>query len=321
MPPLGRGCLRIIKRIVFADTLLPQEVMTGMEDPRAETGVWLDIRGAGFDVTGRYTTACTAPLRLCIGFHGLPSVNLDDLRRAVLTFRERAGGRQTLGQIGLRPESAISLGGSQFVLFGVRDSTNHCLPVMRLWAHNLLHAYQHWRRNDPAEIRMTLREERAAAVSFIRPHPLCLVSVGNRSAGNIFTMNLMGDLGNGYFGFALRDQRVVADVVEQAGRVAISGLPFTRCALAYQFAANYTKKSIDWKALPFETAPSAEFGIPVPDFATSVREVEVVKVHRIGSHRLFLSRIVRDEPGERGMQACAIHGFYQFWRSKREAAG
>ena len=318
--PFGRSCLRAIKRILFADTLVPQEFMIGLEDPLAEIRVWLITRGASFDITERYTTACTAPLKLCIGFHDLPKLNQEHMEQAVLIFCERARTQHTLGEIRLRPDTTISIGGSEFVLFGVRGCTNRCLPVTRLWAHNLLHAYSHQRRKDPADIRMTLRDEQAAAVTFIRPHPLCLASVGSRSTGNIFTMNLMGDLGNGYFGFALRDQRIVADVVKRAGRIAVSGLPFARCALAYEMAANYKKEFIDWEALSFKTTPSPKFGIPIPEFATGVRELELVKLQRIGSHRLFLSRIVHEEPRAGGMQACAIHGFYQSWRAKHDAA-
>lgn len=142
---------------------------------------------------------------------------------------------------------------------------------------------------------MSLLEQRAAMVTFIRPHPLSLVSVRERSRGNIFTMNLMGELGNGYFGFALRDRRVVADVVERAGRVAVSVLPLSRCALAYRFAAHYKSEFIDWAALPIATLPSTEYGIPVPDFAIGVKELEIVNVDRIGRHRLFLARIVTDK--------------------------
>jgi hypothetical protein len=167
---------------------------------------------------------------------------------------------------------------------------------------------------------MTLVEQRAAAVTFIRLHPLCLVSVGNRSNGNIFTMNLMGDLGNGYFGFDLRDRRVVADLVERSGRIAASGIPLARCALAFQFAANYKKECVDWEGLPFATVPSAVFGIPVPDFATTVKQLELVKVHRIGSHRLFIARIIHDEIQAGGPQACTVHGFYPFWRTKGDRA-
>ena len=317
---INRQFLRAIKGIAFGDTLLPQEFTIGLEDPHAEISVWLHAVDVPCDVTGRQTTACTAPLILCIAFHDAQNLSEHGLQRAVLKFCERRGPGRVLGEIHLRPHTAISIGASQFILFGVTSSTNYCLPRVRLWANYLLHAYSQWRRNDPPDIRMTLLEQRAAAVTFIRPHPLSLVSVGDRSSGNIFTMNLMGDLGNGYFGFALRDRRIVADLVERAGRIAISGIPLARCALAYQFAANYKKESVDWETLPFKTAPSAEFGIPVPDFATSVKELRIVKVHRIGSHRLFIARIIRDETRAGGLQACVVHGFYQFWRTKGDRA-
>ena len=308
--------MSILKRIVFGDTLIPQEFTIGLEEPNAEISVRLDTRDAHCDVTRRQMTACTAPLRLCIAFHEPPVPDERALERAVLRFCVRGSPRQILGEIRLRPEGSIAAGGSRFLLFGVRGSRNSCLPKARLWAHYVSQALSQWGRNDPPDIRMSLLEQRAAVVTFIRPHPLALASVGDRSHGNIFTMNLMGELGNGYFGFALRDQRVVADVVERAGRVAVSGIPLPRCALAYRYAAHYKTEFIDWEALPIETVPSTAFGIPVPDFATGVRELEIVKVHRLGSHRLYLARIVRDERRGAGLQACAIHGFYQCWRTR-----
>lgn len=317
---IARQCLRAVKHLVFGDTLLPQEFTIGLEEPDTEISTWLQTADADYDVTGRQTIACTAPLRLCFALPGTQSITEQSLQRAVLRLYQHDRQGPLLGEIRLRFQTVIAINTSRFVLFGVRGSTNYCLPRAQLWAHYLLQAYSQWRRNDPPDIRMTLLEQRAAAVAFIRPHPLCLVSVGSRSNGNIFTMNLMGDLGNGYFGFALRDKRVVADLVERAGRIAISGIPIARCAIAYQFAANYKKEHIDWGALPFQTITSVEFGIPVPDFATVVKELEIVKVNRIGSHRLFLARIIRDGTYTRELQACAIHGSYQFWRVKGDSA-
>lgn len=308
--------MSILKRIVFGDTLIPQEFTIGLEDPEAEIAVRLDAGDMHCDVTRRQTTACTSPLILCVAFHEPPIPDERALERAVLRFCVRDKPRQVLGEIRLRRTGSVEVRGSQFVLFGVRGSRNYCLPKARLWAHYGSQALSQWGRNDPPDIRMSLLEQRAAVVTFIRPHPLALASVGDRSHGNIFTMNLMGELGDGYFGFALRDQRVVADVVERAGRVAVSGIPLPRCALAYRFAAHYKTEFIDWASLPIETVPSTAFGIPVPDFATGVKELEIVRVHRIGSHRLFLARIVRDERRAAGLQACAIHGFYQCWRTR-----
>jgi hypothetical protein len=189
-----------------------------------------------------------------------------------------------------------------------------------MWSHYALQAYAQWRRNDPPDIRMNLREERAACVTFIKPHPLYLGSLGDRTCGNIFPMNLMGDLGGGYLGFALRELRLAAHLVERSGRLAISAVPLSWCSLPFQLAGNHKKESIDWSQLPFETRESASFRIPVPGFATRVRELRIENIHKLGSHRFFIARAVTDETRAGGLEACVVHGFYQFWRLQGDRA-
>ena len=161
---------------------------------------------------------------------------------------------------------------------------------------------------------MTLLEERAACVTFIRPHFLYLASLGDPSAGNMFPMNLVGELAGGHIGFALREQRAAAHLVERAGRIALSGVPLEQCPFVFRLAVNHRKERIDWDELPFATKPSSTCGIPIPAFATRVRELSVEAVRQIGSHRFFVGKIISDETHRREQQACVIHGFYQHWR-------
>jgi flavin reductase (DIM6/NTAB) family NADH-FMN oxidoreductase RutF len=138
---------------------------------------------------------------------------------------------------------------------------------------------------------MTLVEQRAAMVTFIRPHPLALVSITGEAGGNIFPMNLMGELGHHYFAFALKDSRLAAHLVRRAGRIALSSVPLPQSSVAHQLAINHTKQSIDWNQLPFAVKMSTVFNIPVPVFAMRVREMEIEKVLPIGSHTFFVARI------------------------------
>lgn len=304
----------MIKKIALADTLLPQEFTIGLHEPQTDISVWLHGIGPPRDVTRHYTTACTAPLTLCICFLADEFPKDVDFDNAVLHVCEARGEQRLLGRIRLMFTAALSVADRKLVLFRIRGSTNYCLPRIRLWIHYLLHALSHFGRNDPADIRMTLLEERAACVTFIRPHFLYLISIGETTSGNIFPMNLMGDLGEGFIGFALRNNRVVADLVQRDGRIAVSGIPLQRCSVPFQLAANYKKRSVDWNQLPFATRSSVTFGIPVPNFATRVRELQVELVHDLGSHRLFVARVISDETYTPDQQACVVHGFYQHWR-------
>ena len=310
-----------IRRIVFGDSLLPQEFTIGLPpEPQTEISVWLKGRGRALDVTRRLTTACCAPLMLCAG---LEEDEIADGRiegDVSVTYCEREGRGRVLGEIRLARASELLVGESRFLLFRVRGSTNYCLPRPRLWAHYLLHTYKQWRWVKNPDVKMTLLEQRAAMVTFIRPHPLVLVSIRGEAGGNIFPMNLMGDLGEGYFGFALKDSRMAAHLVESAGRVVLSSVPLEKSSLAYQYAIHHTKPSIDWDQLPFALQESEAFRIPYPDFALRVREMEVAKVTKTGSHTFFIARIVSDRRLSDGLQVNVVHGFYQTVRLKGNRA-
>ncbi|QNI34041.1 hypothetical protein H7849_09120 [Alloacidobacterium dinghuense] len=313
----GRSAIR---RIAFGDTLIPQEFTIALREPQQEISVWLHGLGDPIDVTRRITTACCAPLTI--------GVSLDEGQRlgrsrfhALLLFCERTQERRVLGEIRLASKTILPLDGSELILFNVLGSSNYCLPKPRLWAHFVSQAYSNWRNLQSFDVKMTALELRAAIVTFIRPHPLGLVSIVTEAGGNIFPMNLMGELGNGYFAFALKDSRLAAHLVEREGRIALSTVPMPLCSLAFQYAAHHTKESIDWDQLPFPLKLSKEFRIPVPVSAPRVREIQVDQVHKIGSHTLFVARVISDERFSEELQVHVVHGFYQHWRlrGQREA--
>ena len=45
-----------------------------------------------------------------------------------------------------------------------------------------------------------------------------------------------------------------------------------------------------------------------------VRELELERVHKIGSHSFFVARILRDTVFSTEPSLCVIHGYYQTWR-------
>lgn len=314
--------LETVKNRLFG-RLLPQEFTLGFEDPQTEIAVRFHGEGAPIDVTNRYSVACAAPLTFCVGFD--QKIGPENITHPSLTFCRRVEGR-VLGEIVLKHTASLSLANSEFIFFEPRRSRNYCLPSSQLRAQYLLFAYQHWRRDNTKGVHLSFLESRAMMVEFIRPHLAVLISVGSRDEGNIFPMNLLGELGNGYFGLALRTERLAGGLVERYGRLAISSIPLSQGAVAYQLAHNHSRQSFDWARLPFALRDSSLFEIPTPAFALRVREMEVETVRAIGSHAFFLGRIVSDEKYSGGPAFSSIHGFYQSWRlaqaseEEREAA-
>jgi flavin reductase (DIM6/NTAB) family NADH-FMN oxidoreductase RutF len=299
-----------LKRMLLGKTNLPQQCTVGIHDPQPEVGVWLHGIGAPRDVTFEHSIACASPFTICIG--GTDWQLGDAGKGPALQFRERDGEGRLLAELDLRHSATILTNGPPLHLFQVDGCRNYCLPAGRLWAHYLHHAYL--RRKSTSHIRLSSRAAQAMTAAFICPRRVVLVSAvwGDRS--NIFPMNLLGSLSDGYFAFSLDSTRLAAPLVAGAGQVALSGIPVGRAEVAQQLGKNHKQESVAWSQLPFPTTPSTALGIPVPCFASRVIELQIETTRNLGSHTLFVSRVVRDEHRAAGEQFFMVHGIYQSWR-------
>ncbi len=309
-----REIFRLIKRLAFGDSQLPQQFTVGMRDPQSEVTVWLHGLDKPYDVTSRHVMACVKPLTIGVVFE--PEWNFPQNgkgQRLSLRFQERGGNGKLVGEI-LLEGPGVPAPSPGLLLFGVRGSRNYCLAKPRLWLHQLHLAYLRWRFNNNPEIKITPREAHAMIVFFICPRPVVLVSVVHEGAGNVFPMNLMGPVGEGRFAFSLNSTRHAAPIVGRAGRLAISNVPLAQATLARQLGKNHLKDSIDMTQLPFAARTSPTFGFPVPEFAVRVRELEIEFHERLGSHTFFIARLVDDEPMTAAPEFFYVHGIYQAWR-------
>jgi len=276
--------------------------------------------GAPLDVTNRYSMACSHPFTVCVAFEPGHPPAANHLAGLSLEFREQSGDRRVLGRIGLKVPPAAGAASpapaSDINLFEVSSASILCLGKRHLLAHRCLQIYSDLRRSSRQRADMSSVERRAMIVNFIRPHPVVLVSLVDDAGGNMFPMNLTGELGGGRFGLALQAANQPAKLLEHAGRFAVSTVPVSQGPLAYQLGANHFRSAIGWNDLPFATRQSAAFRIPVPAFALRVREMEVEQVHRNGLHTFFVARVVSDERPAPGRAIHTIHGFYQAWRMR-----
>jgi flavin reductase (DIM6/NTAB) family NADH-FMN oxidoreductase RutF len=300
-----------LKRMLLGETNLPQQCTVGIQDPQREVSVWLHGIGGPRDVTFEHSIACASPFTICIG--GKDWQLRDTGESPTLEFREHDGEGFLLAELGLRHTATILTDGQAIHLFQVDRCRNYCLSPGRLWAHYLHHAYLRWR--STSHIRLTACEAQAMTASFICPRRVVLVSAVWGDRNNIFPMNLLGSLSDDYFAFSLDSTRLAAPLVAGAGMVALSGIPVGRAEVAQQLGKNHKKESVAWSQVPFSTTPSTALGIPVPCFASRVIELQLETTCNLGSHTLFVSRVIRDEHRAAGEQFFMVHGIYQSWRS------
>lgn len=310
-----------LKRVVFGPENFPQQVPVGMYDPQSEVAVRLSGLGEPRDVTREHMMACGFPFTIGIALQAGTAVPLRNGASPSLSFHEKNGRDRLLGKIGLRLTTRVSVGSKELCLFHPSSSNNYCLPKPWLWSRYLYYARM---RSSPqtAEMPLSVREGHSMFVFYICPRPVVLASIGEKNVGNIFPINLMGRVSETHFAFALNRERPVTSAVERSGRIAISAVPMAQCFVAMQLGKNHREQWIDWNLLPFKTRLSATLGLRVPDFALRIREMEIESVREVGSHKLFIARVVRDERREEGLEFFVVHGIYQASRerSRRRAA-
>jgi len=143
-----------------------------------------------------------------------------------------------------------------------------------------------------------------------------LVSVVDGEGGNLFPMDLIGPIGRHHYSLALHTTSKVLPLIERSRRVALSSVPVEKMPVAHRLGKNHNRARVDWASLPFSLTTSSVFGLPVPGFSPGVREMEVASTRNLGSHTLFICRVVDEHACADGLQFFQAHGFYEGWRKQ-----
>ncbi len=310
---------RRLASLAFGSDPLPQFCNLGLRDPQSDIKVWLVGTNTARDVTLRNVLAATRPLTVGIGVEDVEPEALSR-NRLELEFRQVDGTKPLLGKMSLVFVDAIRLEkGGWLCLFRTQRPANYCLARSTIWRRYLHSSYSQWRNlrgPNPPKVRMVARELHALFVFYICPRPVVLVSVANGMANNIFPMDLIGPIGRQQFSIALHTASKALPLIERSRRVALSSIPVEKISLAYQLGRNHNEASISWSSVPFALATSSNFGLPIPDFALRVRELEVTQLRQMGSHTLIIGRIITDNPVVDGLQFFQAHGFHERWRKQ-----
>lgn len=307
---LPRGLRQGLEKVLLGRDTLPLRFFVAQQQPQQEIRVWLQGFGPARDVTHCHGPASTIPFTFWVAFDAKNTPDDEHCARMSLQFREADGRQRLLGRMGLKRTHTICAGSSSILVFEASSAANYCRPRLRLFLHLLL---QMWKQRH-SKIRLSRLEHRAMSVLFICPRPISLVSVAESARATMFPLNVMGDVDEEYFAFALTSSKIPAQFLSSARRFALSATPIEQAPIAFALAANHNVASIDFADLPFATRPSSRFGLAVPTFSLRVREMEIESIHQVGSHSLFVARTLSDERRSDGQEFAVVHGFYQMWR-------
>lgn len=301
-----------LRQLVFGPPI-PQFCTVGLKDPQSEVRVWLRGLGAPLDVTNRNVIAAARPFTMGIGLKHIPDEATIKRAPLFLDFSDCCGDTRSLGEIQLSYAETIRIGDGMLCLFRASRSTNRCLPRSVVWRRYLDFARQQRRvakGPTPPETPMIISELFALSTFYICPRPAVLVSVVDGNAANLFPMDLIGPVGGQHFTLALHGTSTAVPLMERSCRVALSGVPVEQISIAYALGRNHKKTNFRWDQVAFDLTTSPAFGLPIPEFALSVKELEIEEVRVMGSHKLFICRTVAAQVRSQDLQLSFVQGFY-----------
>jgi flavin reductase (DIM6/NTAB) family NADH-FMN oxidoreductase RutF len=290
-----------LMRLTFGP--LPEWAPVGLPEGPGIVHVRLRAQGESLDVSGNHVIASLLPLTIAIGHDGIESGELD--------FIDRDSGR-ALGTLRLQRARAAIASEAGCSLLEVVGGRHWCLPAgLRRWQ-RLLQAK--WKRAPGFHMANAAIQQ--LMLFYLLPRPVALVSVDDGANHNLFPMDLIGPLRDG-FTLALRNTSPSVTTMRGSRRVALSDVALRLQPTVYQLGKHHRVARIDWAQLPFPAAQSPQFGLTVPADAQRLREFVIDDWRELGSHTFFRCRQVSDQrlgDEPRLHHTCGLH---RDWRQRR----
>jgi flavin reductase (DIM6/NTAB) family NADH-FMN oxidoreductase RutF len=292
---------------------LPEWSPVALPQPQRAIQIRLVTSRGEFDVTHAAAVASLRPLTLAVGLDEKLLPVLASERTPRLRFIDLESGR-TVGMLHLSHARNWETAGITIGLFEITHGTQRCVRwPYRSW-NRWLQSRATRKKADPNNFSMPPEALQQQMIFYICPRPVVLVSVDDGQHSNLFPMDLIGSLSAERFSLALRSTSPSVATMKSARRVVLSDVAAQDAALAYQLGAHHKKVQIDWDQLPFKIQRSTNFGLPYPEPAPRVREIEILDFDTIGSHTFFVTRVAYERAGGADDRFFHTSGIYQHFR-------
>jgi flavin reductase (DIM6/NTAB) family NADH-FMN oxidoreductase RutF len=160
----------------------------------------------------------------------------------------------------------------------------------------------------------TESETYAAVYSY--PRRIIITSFADKEYYNIFPMDFQGYYpGENLYLLGLRTTNRTLKKIIDSKKVVVSSIETPDIEMIYQLGAHHSGEPPKIDELPFKTNYTELFKIPVPAFAASYKELEIIQHYETGSHTMLVGKIVNAKKiKEERSGSYHIH-FFEYTRS------
>jgi hypothetical protein len=283
----------LLKEAIIGESVIREFMTVGIGDSVREK-VYLKYRERVSDITGRQWLLALDPRVLGVWVErgatddtppGNEACRMYFLDSAPADAREVA--REAVAELHLEPFTRIEEKRGTLVLMKVTNSAIRHVPS---WKARLLYARCYKKPGFPFD------KLKAVAAAYSYPRRVRIISFKESSDYNyIFPMDLLADISQaGLFLFGMRHSNRVLSKVTQQEQIVVSEVAAELKPLIYQLGKNHSASPPPLKELPFATIQSREFGVHIPDWAESYKELYIRRTLDLGSHMLLLAECAQE---------------------------
>jgi flavin reductase (DIM6/NTAB) family NADH-FMN oxidoreductase RutF len=208
---------------------------------------------------------------------------LNDEWRGFLTSRD------TVARLALQKKDVINIGSATIALFQAKHGMHSFISAFHQVTSNLRRQTRQARK-DAIQLEGNLVDQ--VRIAYAIPRAISVITLpGTSGEMNMFPTDLHGSIDESYYSSSLRIGGKACDQVDHVKRIVLSDVDAKCYNEVYALGKNHMKDPQPVSS--FDTKErSKQFEIPIPSYAISYRELEVIRSVDIGIHRIYFYKVL-----------------------------
>ncbi len=288
-----------LRKVLFKDQKLFPAVRISFNQIKEK--VLLKQGRDSMDISEKHCIVCHRPFLMAVWMtpNELSQFSTEPAQVLVLT------GTQVSAELAIRLKMKIEEGNNWVVIFLIEQAK--CFQTNSF--HQLLIRTYFRNKN-------TLLEDKIYGAMYSYPRKVIAASFRDKEHYNIFPMDFQCFVkeSNLYI-LGLRTTNTTLAKILQARRLVISDTDSADINDIYFLGGHHSSALSSIDKLPFGISDSELFGFPVPDFAASYKEMEIVQNLELGSHMLLIAKALNSKEAKEPISYLYHIHFFEFLRS------
>lgn len=293
----------LIKNIFFKNAIIKTFYITRLSENRIEEKVVLKNGPNCFDISKSHGMICLDPFCLAIWLLK-EQANLIDPEKIEIQFTKD---NQINAAIGLSLIEKIPTGKGELLLFKIVKVKNHQLSLL----HRLvLFGYLLKSKKN------TYHHRKVVSALYTYPRNIIIVSYMDDAYYNVFPMDIHANIPeDGLYILGLRTTNITLHKILEAKKVVVCDTDNIDINTVYDLGKHSSTVPTPVELLPFGLNKSDIFGFPVPDFAGSYHEIEIIHHRKMGYHMLMVGKVLNHKIIRQNPASLYHVSFLQFQKS------